>query len=64
MCDEAYSAAPSLTNPSRQLEAIEDRHVQVHERDIRKRKLEFVQRLCAVVGNSNIVAAQAKHFCK
>ena len=61
--DKPYFSSPPCTNPSRQFEAIEDRHVQVDEHDLGRAKLYFVQRLRSVVGDPNRVAKQGHHFC-
>ena len=62
MRDKAYSRSPSLSNSSRELETIDDGHVDVRQQDVGHVQIHFIQRLRGAIRDPNIMAEQGKQF--
>jgi hypothetical protein len=60
--DKAYGCSPSTTYLPRELEAINDRHVDVNQRHVGQTCLDFAQSLRCAVRGSNIIAEQPQQL--
>jgi hypothetical protein len=60
--DKAHSGSPSFSNSSRQLQAIDDGHVDVAQHHIGHVKVDFIQGLGRAIRDPNIMAEQSQQF--
>jgi hypothetical protein len=60
--DKPYTGSPSLSNSSRQFQAVDDGHVDVRQDYVGDVQIHFIEGLRCAIGDPNIVAEQGQQF--